>query len=107
MMPLPVHTSPYICKSQPKTEAWLSEKTDGFAWASVPVSFTWVRGNKYIYTLDFTNGAGKVDPVDPGTDWKKDEPQKDPDKGQDILGEPIKFTVTVNPWTPENKNQEM
>lgn len=83
------------------------KKADGFAWASVPVSFTWVRGNKYIYTLDFTNGAGKVDPVDPGTDWKKDEPQKDPDKGQDILGEPIKFTVTVNPWTPEDKNQEM
>ena len=83
------------------------KKADGFAWASVPVSFTWVRGNKYIYTLDFTNGAGKVDPVDPGKDWNKNEPQKDPDKGQDILGEPIKFTVTVNPWTQEDKNQEM
>lgn len=83
------------------------KKAAGFAWAAVPVSFTWVRGNKYIYTLDFTNGAGKVDPVDPGTDWDKNEPQKDPDKGKDILGEPIKFTVTVNPWTSEDKNQAM
>ena len=83
------------------------KKADGFAWATVPVKFEWTKGNKYIYTLDFTNGAGKVDPVDPGTDWDKNEPQKDPDKGQDILGEPIKFTVTVNPWTPEDKNQEM
>lgn len=83
------------------------KKANGFTWASVPVSFTWEKGNKYIYTLDFTNGAGKVDPVDPGTDWDKNEPQKDPDKGQDILGEPIKFTVTVNTWTPEDKNQAM
>lgn len=83
------------------------KKDDGFAWASVPVSFSWEKGKKYIYTLDFTNGAGKVDPVDPGKDWNKNEPQKDPDKGQDILGAPIKFTVTVNAWTPEDKNQAM
>ena len=74
------------------------KKTGGFAWASVPVKFEWEKGKKYIYMLNFTNGAGKVDPVDPGQDWDKDEPQKDPDKGKDILGEPIKFTVIVNNW---------
>lgn len=55
-----------------------------YAWASIPISGTWEQGKKYIYTLDFTNGAGVVDP-------------DDPTPGEEILGK-IKFTVNVNPW---------
>lgn len=82
-----------------------------YGWAAVPVKFEWTNGNKYIYTLDFTKGAGKVDPVDPNEkdkdDVKPGKPDKDPEKTEPILGDEIKFTVTVNPWTLENKNQEM
>ena len=32
---------------------------------------------------------------------------KDPDKGDKILGDPIKFTVTVTPWNPTDNNINM
>lgn len=60
-------------------------------------------GNKYIYTLNLSEGCGKVDPVNPNPDGGKVEPGKsDPDKGANIFGKPIKFTVTLAPWTDKN-----
>lgn len=56
-----------------------------YAWASIPLSGKWEQGKKYIYTLDFTEGAGNVDP-------------DDPTPGNPVLGGPIKFTVNVNNW---------
>ncbi len=56
-----------------------------YAWASIPLSGTWEQGKKYIYTLDFTDGSGNVDP-------------DDPDPGKPVLGDPIKFTVNVENW---------
>ena len=82
-----------------------AEGDDTYGWAAVPASFTWEKGNKYVYTLDFTNGAGRVDPVDPGTEV--DPGNKDPDKGDKILGDPIKFTVTVSPWVDSNSDINM
>ncbi len=55
-----------------------------YAWASIPLSGEWKQGMKYIYTLDFTNGAGNIDP-------------DDPNPGEPVIGD-IKFKVTVNPW---------
>lgn len=55
-----------------------------YAWAAIPLSGTWEQGKKYIYTLDFTDGAGNVDP-------------DDPTPGEPVLG-PIKFTVKVDQW---------
>lgn len=50
---------------------------------------------KYIYTLDFSEGAGKVDPEKE----QPEDPTVDPfDPGEDILGSPIKFTVEVSEW---------
>ena len=56
-----------------------------FGWASVPVGVDWERGKKYIYTLDFSDGVGIQDPEDarPGTP---------------IVGDGIKFSVSVTPW---------
>lgn len=51
-------------------------------WVAAPIDTKWANGNKYIYQLDFSTGAG-VDPTDP------EEP---------ILGSPIKFTVDVTEW---------
>lgn len=71
-----------------------------YGWVAVAIDTKWEAGKKYVYTLDFTNGAGKVDPekptpVDP----------KDPfNPGDDVFGEPIKFTVDISDWdttTPE------
>lgn len=81
-----------------------AEGDDTYGWAAVPASFTWVKGNKYVYTLDFTNGAGRVDPVTPGPDVKPQPDGKDPKPGDKILGDPIKFTVTVTHWNPQENN---
>lgn len=60
-----------------------------YAWASIPLGATWEPGKKYVYILDFTEGAGNVDP-------------DDPNPGVPVLGGPIKFTATVTDWTPSN-----
>lgn len=75
-----------------------------FAWAAVAIpTGTWANGNKYIYTLDLSRGAGKVDPVDPG----KDKTDKDPKPGEDILGGEIFFTVEVKAWAPTDQTVPM
>lgn len=57
-----------------------------YGWAAVAINTQWEAGKKYVYTLDFSNGAGRVDPDDPDH------------AGETIMGSPIKFTVTVDPW---------
>lgn len=74
-----------------------------YDWAAVAIDTNWEAGKKYVYTLDFSNGAGKVDPekpqpVDPTDPFKP---------GEDILGKPIKFTVIVTPWAPADQPVEM
>ena len=80
------------------------DKVGGYAWAAIPVSFEWEKGKKYVYTLDFTNGAGKVDPMDPGTDW---DASKDPAKAQPVLGGLIRFGVTVSEWGTDDKDVDL
>lgn len=66
-----------------------------YDWAAVAIGTKWEPGKKYVYTLDFSNGAGKVDPEKPNPD-----PNIDPfDPGENILGGPIKFEVDVTSWT--------
>ena len=57
-----------------------------YAWLAVPIDTEWEAGYKYVYTLDFTNGAGYSDPLD------------GPETGGTVLGGAIKFTMEVNPW---------
>ncbi len=63
-----------------------------YGWAAIPLASTWEQGKKYIYTLDFTNGAGSIDP-------------DDPNPGKPIIGGPIKFTVQVNDWIDTNADK--
>lgn len=60
-----------------------------YGWVAVPVSNTWEAGKHYIYTLDFTTGAGQIDP------------DADERPGEDVLGGAIKFSMetTVIGWT--------
>lgn len=66
--------------------------TQNTGWVAVPIGndnaadATWEPGKKYTYTLDFSKGGGWIDPTDP----------KDP--GEEVLGNEILFTVTVDPW---------
>lgn len=91
----------------------LFPKTAGlFGFAAVPVEIDWQPGKKYIYTLDFCNeggGAGKPDP-DPQDPTNPKDPLIDPDPavpGKDILGKPIRFTVTVEEWGEEDSDIRM
>lgn len=62
--------------------------TTNYAYSAVPVAVNWEPGKKYTYTLDFfgNGGGGQVDP-------------DESNGGGDIVGGPIKFTVTVDSWT--------
>lgn len=86
-------------------EPTADNRKDGmYAFSSVPVAMDLQPGYKYTYTLEFfgTNGGGgEVDP-DPATqpdypDIDKD-PKPDKEGGDEIFGQPIKFTVTVDEW---------
>ena len=57
-----------------------------YAWIAVPINTNWEAGYKYVYTLDFTEGAGYPDP-DGGDDTF--------DK---ILGSTLTLTTAVEGW---------
>lgn len=67
--------------------------TEGeYGWTAVPIGGHaeskknhWQSGDKFVYTLDLTGGAGVM-------------PPDSPDPGEPVLGQPIRFTVTVNNW---------
>lgn len=82
------------------------DKVGGYAWVAIPVYYQWAQqhGKKFTYTLDFSGGAGRVDPVDPGTDW---DASKDPAKTQPVLGGLIRFGVTVSEWGTDDKNVDL
>lgn len=69
-------------------------------WVAIPIDTNWEPGVKYTYKLDFTNGAGNVDPTTPTPD-----PDTDPDNpfnpGDEVLGGvKIQFSqVSVNGWS--------
>ncbi|MDE5850534.1 MAG: fimbrillin family protein [Muribaculaceae bacterium] len=62
-----------------------------FGWAAVPVGVNWERGKKYVYTLDFSNGVGIQDP-------------EDPKPGTPIIGDGIKFSVSIEGWNEQPNN---
>lgn len=74
-----------------------------YGWVAVPVGTNWVAGQKYVYTLDFSSGAGRVDPEKPTPG------PEDPFKpGEEVINNtPIKFTVTVTPWEEAPQNVTM
>ena len=69
----------------------------------VPIDTNWEAGKKYTYTLNFCGdggGAGLVDPNPDTTDPNVDpKPKPGSEGGDPVLGNPIKFTVTVENWT--------
>lgn len=74
-----------------------------YDWVAVPINTHWQPGHKYTYTLDFSSGAGRVDP-------EKQQPQSPDDPfnpGEPVLGLAIKFTVTVSVWQPASDDSNI
>ena len=90
---------------------------ENYGWIAVPLpknndandKAEWKMGNKYIYTLNLSEGCGKVDPVKPNPEGGVVKPDgtTDPKPGADIFGKPIKFTVTLAPWTDKSDEIKM
>lgn len=71
---------------------------EDYEWVAVPMGFDWESGYKYTYTLDFSAGAGKVDP-------EKEADEDDPYKpGEDVLGGKMTFNISFSTWTYMNEN---
>jgi hypothetical protein len=56
------------------------------AWAAIPVGTKWEAGKKYVYRLNFADGAGYVDP------------EENSNQGEPILNGEVKFDVEVTDW---------
>lgn len=65
-----------------------------YGWVAIPLSGTWEAGKRYVYTLDFTNGAGYIDP-------------DDPQPGTPVLQGAIKFDVNVTDWVNNSSDVSM
>lgn len=85
------------------------DKAGKYAFSAVGIDTSWEPGKKYIYTLNFCDnggGAGEIDPT-PTDPTNPKDPTIDPtpipggNGGDTILGNPIKFTVTVDNWTDQ------
>lgn len=92
-------------------EPGMSAKDGKYAYSAVAIDTDWLPGKKYTYTLTFCGeggGAGRIDP-NPETDNPNVDPNPIPgkEKGDLILGAPIKFTVTVDNWAEESKDIKM
>ena len=68
------------------------ETEDEYAWVAFPLDGEWVRGFKYVYKMDFTNGSGYKDP----------ESSDDDDKGDSVLGGKIIFTHYIDSWSTDS-----
>ena len=66
-----------------------------YAWAAIPVDTKWEAGKKYVYRLNFANGAGYVDP------------EEDTNKGEQILDGEVKFDVEVTDWESHDYTGDM
>lgn len=93
----------------------IDDKAGKYAFSAVGIDTNWEPGKKYIYTLNFCDnggGAGVVDPT-PTDPTNPTDPTIDPtpipggNGGDTILGNPIKFTVTVDNWTDQSVDINM
>ena len=70
-----------------------------YGWIAYPYGFVWEPGYKYIYTLNFTDGAGYVDPENtPGDDDDPTTPDNPYNPGDKVLGGKMTFDAVVDRW---------
>lgn len=83
------------------------DATDKYAFSAIPIDTNWMPGYRYTYTLEYGSNSGSgggqidpqptnpLDPTDPDVDVT---PKPGSEAGDQILSNPIKFTVTVDEW---------
>lgn len=102
------------------TALYPSATATQYAFSAVGIDTEWQPGKKYIYTLEFGNGTGgnggggvvapNQDNPNPGGGTTTPTTPTNPfpnTPGDPILGQPIKFTVTVDNWTDQSENAIM
>lgn len=75
-----------------------------YEWVAFPIDTELIRGFKYTYKLDFSNGSGYVDPekpVDPT------DPTNPTNPGEQVLGGKIQFTHYIYGWSSSSTDIEM
>ena len=75
-----------------------------YEWVAFPIDTELIRGFKYTYKLDFSNGSGYVDPekpVDPT------DPTNPTNPGEQVLGGKILFTHEIHGWNSSSTDIEM
>lgn len=82
-------------------------QTDKYAYSAVAIDTNWLPGKKYTYTLTFCGKDGGAGRVDPNPDPSLPTPLPGKEGGELILGNPIKFTVTVDDWSTAEENITM
>ncbi len=80
-------------------------RSERLGWVAMPIDIDWEAGKRYIYTLDFSNGAGYVAPEQGGYSFA-DPGGLDLDYGEPI-GRPLKFTVEVIDWIDSSIDGEV
>lgn len=60
--------------------------TGEYGWAAIPIGGNWEQNNRYNYTLDFTNGAGYIDPTEAVN------------PGKNVFGDKIILTSKLGAW---------
>lgn len=100
------------------TALYPSAITTEYAFSAVGIGTKWEPGKKYIYTLEFGNGTGgnggggvvAPDNNNPGGSTVTPTNPTNPfpnTPGDPILGQPIKFTVSVDNWTDQSESAIM
>lgn len=88
-------------------------ETGKYAWVAVPLAYesnedAWLPGCKYTYILDFSFGAGLIEPVAGdergGTSTDPDLAENPGECGENVLGGSIKFTANLTPWDESHDN---
>lgn len=78
------------------------DNKDGkYAYSAVAIDTKWEPGKKYVYNLTFCSdggGAGKIDPNPENPGGGTNTETNPGTSGEDILGGPITFNVTVDNW---------
>lgn len=86
-----------LIQIQTKDGSRVFPSSDDYGWVAYPLGYEWGPGYKYIYTLNFTEGAGYVDPEN-----TPDDPENPYQPGQEVLGGKMTFDTDVTSWYAKN-----
>lgn len=80
-----------------------------YGYTCVPIDTNWLPNKKYIYNLEFCgskSGAGVYPPTLPGDLPEAVVKPSDKATGDNVLEQPIKFTVTVGEWSKLEQDED-